>query len=41
LEDVAFTLEAWHRVGEKIGEALFDYWTLFKVLIRKREERTK
>jgi hypothetical protein len=41
MRDVPFSPEAWLQVGQNIGEAVFDYWQLFKVLVRKKEERNK
>lgn len=39
--DIAFSEEKWVNVGAKIGEAVFDYWQMMKVVQMKKEERRK
>lgn len=39
--DIPFSHEKWVNVGAKIGEAVFDYWQMMKVVQVKKEERRK
>ena len=39
--DIPFSQEKWVNVGARIGEAVFDYWQMMKVVQVKKEERRK
>ena len=39
--DIPFSQEKWVNVGARIGEAVFDYWQMMKVVQVKKEESRK